>query len=689
MLTAGDTKQVKINKREADHYGYGTSKKTKIEDESHNDKYCNSDMDIGRTCQNSKNGSSAKASGKDLWKSNEKFDKKEKLLVSVKNLGDQGQMSSDGGSLNVGTSDKRNISMKKRKLREWQDNQNGADSSLNAKERSESGLKKEKKSRISKCGSSSMNNCNDKLDKKEKVTSLLSTGSQDHLIDGVEAVRSIHKDEQTWKHRRKFASQKTLDGTNLAKKDRGPGQLSMTATSSSSKVSGSLKTRATFDDVKGSPVESVSSSPLRTSYPQKLGSTGGSILPKDDAINEGLPVNGEPRRCRDREVDGQINRSGTAKKEKVSANHLPESSKPSLLDYQEGDANHKISQTKCSSDFLNCGAEITECRDCSSDMLAIKNGHDKDRVGKHHHGNVVFPQKFGKGSSLQLKDNDRSSTSDFDRDEMKVSEPVNAHVDFLKKSTRNESEIDARSHVSLLKRMNNGKQGIPGNPSSKSKSKKDEKLRVSMSGSIGQCSRDGRMEHPPKLQGHDDSDAKLSAIHIRKLDTATQENLIQDFDGETKTDPIRKDSRSRTTKLAARSEQEAKHESQSRQSASASQQEGASVRHWIHVSGNGDVSKASKYLENPVTNNDSHQSSGDHMLDMKGVGVGDLNAPSPRRTNSSSQTASNALKEAKDLRDYADRLKVSHLFLFNIINIICKIILCCARRWKNLVFLLS
>ncbi|KAJ9154479.1 hypothetical protein P3X46_027806 [Hevea brasiliensis] len=646
---AGDAKQVKMkNKRESDHYGYETSKITKTEDASHADKYR----------LNSKSGSSTKASGKDLCKSNKhfmghlKFDTKEKLPLK---LGDQAQLSADGGPLDMRTSDKRNISIKKRKLKEWQDNQNDFNISLNAKERSESGLKK---SRVPKNRAFSMKGDNDKLDK-----TVFLVGSEDHPIDGMVAVRSIHKDQQPRKHRRKFISQQTLDGINSLKNDLQPGQLSLTATSSSSKVSGSLKTRATFDDVKGSPVESVSSSPLRTSFPEKLASTGGNILGKDDATNGGLPVIDEVRRCRDGEGDGQINQSEM--KEKVSGDPHPES-RELLLDYQDGDANHKIGQTKCSSALFNAGAEMMERRDCSSDLLAIKNCHAEDRVDKYHHDNVFFPKKFGKSSSLKLKDNDRSSTSDFDRDEMKVSEPVNAHGDFSKKRIRNESEIDLRSHASLLKRMNNVKHVIPDKP--RSKSNEDEKVRVSISDSIGQCTKKSRMESPLNLQKRDssdgktstvNSDAKMSTVCIRKWNTATQENLIQDFDSEAKLNPIQKDSGSRTKKLAAHFEQEAKSKSQSHQSALGFQQEGASVGLRVCASGNGDVSKVSKHPENPGTKSSAHHSLGHRMLDMKGVRVRDLNSPSPGRTNSSSQTASNALKEAKDLRDYADRLKIS------------------------------
>ncbi|XP_065863631.1 cysteine-tryptophan domain-containing zinc finger protein 7 isoform X2 [Euphorbia lathyris] len=169
-LGEGNTKLVKMkNKREAEHYGSGNPKKIKID---------LSDKHILKSTECS--------SSRDV-----RCDAKERLPVPVKNLCNQSQISS---SLNV----------KKRKLIEWQGDQNGLDSTATG------------------------NNSRGKLIKKEEVVKKLkvsSWGSQDHAVDGVNAERRIHKDQPLQKNRGNFTSQQHL----------GLAQLSMRATSSSSK----------------------------------------------------------------------------------------------------------------------------------------------------------------------------------------------------------------------------------------------------------------------------------------------------------------------------------------------------------------------------------------------------------------------------------------------------------------------
>lgn len=642
------------NKREADHDGYGTSKKAKTENVDCTDKHQNFDVEPGMVGLNSKSGLSTKASGMNTQKSNKyslsedmKCDSRERLLVSVKKLGDQAQVSSDGGFLDIKlkTGDKRDISLKKRKLLEWQDNQNGKDSNTHVEESSENGLKKEKKSKVSKtlAKESSTKSAHDKLNKKGRVGQILLSGH------GMEEGRIVDKDEQLQKDRKNFASQQTFGGRDLVRKDVGSGQVSMTATSSSSKVLVSLKTRATFDDVKGSPEESVSSSPLRTSMPEKRNSAGGDV-------NGGVPVIGKVRRSWNVEVDGEVNRSGTARKEKVSDGSHPEPLNFFPLDYQDGDDHKLAGKAKPSSDLLNGDAEIIEHRQCSSDLPAIKNCHDEDRVDKNHSDIVLFPQKSHKSSSLWSKDKDRSSTSDFNKNKMKISNPVSEQADLCsKKSTRHESETDSKSHAPFHEGMNNFKHSIPD--TSSTMSSKDKKDHVNRSDSVGQCSKDSRTENQLKVEECDYSDAKLDALCGRNWNATPQQNLIRDFGGETKTNPIQKKSRSGTPKLFSDSEGQGKQESQCHVSVMGSQKGGALDGLPVHASGNGDVSRALKHPGDCGTKN------GAHVADIRGFG--DLNAPSPGRTNSSGVTATNALKEGKDLRDYADRLKVSQLLLFS------------------------
>ncbi|XP_065863608.1 cysteine-tryptophan domain-containing zinc finger protein 7-like isoform X2 [Euphorbia lathyris] len=650
-LGGGNTKQIKMkNKRLADHDGYGNIKKIKT-DLSDGDKYCNSDTGLGRMGLNSKSGLSIKVRGKDLLKSNEcsfsgdvKCDTKERLPVSVKKLCDQSQISSGGGSLNVGTSDKRNISLKKRKMKEWQDDQNGLDSTGNDEDSSGTGLKKVKKLKVSKSGASIMNNSREKLDKKEVVAHSLSSGSQDHAVDGVNAERRIRKDQRPWKHRGNFTSQQHLDATDSSRKYPGLAQVSMTATSSSSKVSGSFKTQTTLDDAKGSPVESVSSSPMRIPFSEKLGSTGCDILGKDNATNGDFPVIDVLKTRWDQKGDDQINQSGTGKMEKLSGVPHPKSFKVLPLDYQDGDPKPKVHQTKCSSQLLNGRGEIMKQHKSPVDVFATKNCHNEVRVEKNLSENMLPLHKSGKGPSLQFKENNRSSIADFDRDQ-KLSEPGNAQVDIFNKRTGKEGEVDLRSHAPPRKRMNNAKHSIPDKRSSKFC--KDEKVHVNRSNSESQFSKDGRVEIPLK---HDpnDTNKKMVSLDSKKRDTGPRGNLVPGCDNDTKVYSVQKELRPETSSLVAHAESEAIHESRIHQSTQGSQRERASDGHFAHAPGNDDVSKASLHPGSCEKMNGVQI-----MLDAKNVK--DINAPIP----ASSQTATEILEKAKELRDYADVLKNS------------------------------
>lgn len=80
--------------------------------------------------------------------------------------------------------------------------------------------------------------------------------------------RSIEKEQQVKKPRAKMRL--TIEDIDELRKDLGCEHLSMAATSSSSKVSDSRKNRLSYVEVKGSPEESVSSSPMRMLYPNQV-----------------------------------------------------------------------------------------------------------------------------------------------------------------------------------------------------------------------------------------------------------------------------------------------------------------------------------------------------------------------------------------------------------------------------------
>ncbi|CBI32242.3 unnamed protein product, partial [Vitis vinifera] len=144
------------------------------------------------------------------------------------------------GSLNVGKYDSRDIVAKKRKVKECQDTEIYS-------------------------------------------SSLPSTGH--HLEDSGAFVKEEFSESDHRKEKKARVS-----------KDLGSVQpsVAVAATSSSSKVSGSHKTKTNFQEVRGSPVESVSSSPLRISNPEKHTSVRRNLMGKDDSRDVGSKVQVQP-----------------------------------------------------------------------------------------------------------------------------------------------------------------------------------------------------------------------------------------------------------------------------------------------------------------------------------------------------------------------------------------------------------
>ncbi|KAK9945607.1 hypothetical protein M0R45_011115 [Rubus argutus] len=185
---------------------------------------------------------------------------------------------------------------------------------------SENDCRKEKKARVSKS------------EGKESSASKGRGGRTDK--------KSSHtKNQQRGKDLSSRLTQRSRNGLDSLKKDLGSAQVSVAATSSSSKVSGSQRTKSSFQEVKGSPVESVSSSPMRILNPDKHESVLRDLRGKDESQDAGRFALGSPRRCSDGEDDGRSDRSGTARKEKFSsgAYHRSESS---VLDVQDRDFSH-------------------------------------------------------------------------------------------------------------------------------------------------------------------------------------------------------------------------------------------------------------------------------------------------------------------------------------------------------------
>lgn len=667
QISAGDAKQIKMkSKREADEHGCGTSKKSKTEDLYYSDKHQTSEMDLVRVRISSSAVLPTKGSGKDMRKYDEyclsedaKFDAKDKVIVSVKKLGDQAQIMSDGGSLDMRKSSKKGGSLKKRKSNNWDDNKNQVEMFQNSahdggvyekEESSESGFRKQKKLRVSKTElkeSSTNDDDDDKSNKRGRMSQLILSSRDNPVVE-----------QQLRKHKKKVSSKQNVDVVDSLRRD----LVSGTATSSSSKVSGSRKTRANIEEVKGSPVESVSSSPLKASNLDKFTSVGGNIVEKGDTMTSDLPVMDDSRRCSDGDINADLNLSGTQ--------IHPKSCKFSTLVYNtDGDASHKFSvKLKPSSEvgnthMLNGDVDTVEQNvQFTGDLHVTEHIYDEARAKKNHHEHAVL-QKSGTNSSLESRDKSRRSKSDFDRGTMNISDPVNKYT---KKSQSTDSDINPNLRVPGYETVADAKHGFPKNSSIRFS--KEEKNHASRVDPVGQWSSESQKESKLKQKEHYDSDMKLGAPCSRNGKLAPQQSLIQDFEGENKANLKQIEPRNGKLKFS-RSDGEGKQEKVSIGCGPVLGQQKGGVLDGRPIDAPSDVSKALKHSGNGnVDKTNGVNNSLRHVVPER-QGVRDLNASSPVRTISSSQIASNTLKEAKDLRDTADRLKV-HLLPLLIIYLL-------------------
>lgn len=355
------------SKRVDNQDGVRASKKIKAEDFHYTNDAWRSNQDvIEKVVPGLTDDLLTKATGKKKQKHNKyisskeaKGDTRDKLLESRKKLAGKVQVPLDGEyKTQTGSSD---FTMKKRKVKEWQEHQvysetlpfNGhfLDNMASMKEEiSESELRKKKKARPLKPEgkeySASMKD--GKLDKKGTLARKMLSGTdgRDPLAYGTEECRGGSMNEyQPGQRQGNAVSQQAPDGEDSLKRDLGSGQTLMAATSSSSKVSSSRKSKANFQ-VKSSPVESVSSSPLKICNTDNLTTARSNIVGKNDAANVDLPVVGSPRQCSDGETDGRIDQFGMARTDKgssivqhasVTGQRIEESSVP--YSFQERDAN--------------------------------------------------------------------------------------------------------------------------------------------------------------------------------------------------------------------------------------------------------------------------------------------------------------------------------------------------------------
>lgn len=203
---------------------------------------------------------SAQTHSEHLYAKDGKFEVSDRLPMSMKTVRDSCQGISGSGSMGI---EKYNEGHgMKRKLQDRQDSQDNLETFCSEKNLPAGDYMKEMKPLVSVTEGQESSACrgDDKLNKKGKVTRIILSGSRDSL--------TARNGRQQQKISTSCKPKLTLDDLAKLKKDLGCEQLSAAATSSSSKVSGSRK-RSSYQKVV-SPVESVCSSPLRSSNLAKV-----------------------------------------------------------------------------------------------------------------------------------------------------------------------------------------------------------------------------------------------------------------------------------------------------------------------------------------------------------------------------------------------------------------------------------
>ena len=625
-LFSGDTKNMKVKSRkDPDQDSSRPSKKSKsdkvhstneewiveqsgttrkVGDHSSNSTFPNTSVGKDRHRQKDPSSLRDSKSGKD------------RLPVSAETTKDKGQGSLDEGSLDLGNCDSIG-SVKKRKLKGYQDAQTYSPGNprLQESKTSEhefSNSRKEKKAK------------NSKYEGKESSASK-GSGRSDKKVSHTKTQKFRQKPESSLSHR-------SLDGMDCSKRDLGSVQASVAATSSSSKVSGSHKTKASFQEVKGSPVESVSSSPIRISNADKF--TNKEIIGKDDSHD--IAAADSPRRCSGREDDGENDRSGTARKDKsFTISHRS--------DFQDKGVNH-LSDTKLKAQTTGY------CTDGGVDTIVPDGTHPGTEQIKHpgednivYYANTSQARKNGIESGLEGNNPNDSCKSE-------------SHADKVK-STSSPCQLKDQSPLHEAK-----------NKDGKIKLQEKFGFKPDLNGITyaGKNDYTGKKESRKKEnhsnRGHDFQDVSTDTPCKQEVFHAPIQNQLPDCDTE----------RSTKRSLLERTDQEVHGKGKPLPSFPS---EGSQVETLGHCprpvglhKGNGDmevdpskvddVSKLQKKQLKKTGHQNGNQQIGSRNPILNGHKSKELDAPSPARRDSSSHAANNALKEAKDLKHLADRLKV-------------------------------
>lgn len=563
------------------------------------------------------------------------------------------------------------------------------DSRVDAREAfSENELKREKKLKVLKpeVKDSSIRKADGRLETKGRPTKILFSGSREHLTYGMENDGFAVKEEHREQFQVNAMPRQASEGMESFKKDSGYAQSSAAATSSSSKVSSSRKSRGNFQEARGSPVESVSSSPFRNSNSDKLLPSRRKFEQKDDALNAGLSAIGSPKNYSDGEFDAgserperMKNNASSFQGRSLEGHRAVESrgldSMRGKYDYKHNEAS-KLYEGK-DKDGLHLklfgdthddfSPTDFECRNLVNatakhdkyEPLDKDHFRDSEKMNNYHLANGSMQRKSCKGSSHSREKH--STKSGLDRCKIKVPGSVSKQVELLSAKNDPDSQdmVHSASHDNYCKDFKHGN----GNCAYPEKDvedvvKKESLVKLSFVG--------GRESHSDRgkqgiLEAHGsglfDKQHRDGNSRDAVSGTGDGKSMFQDI---TQRDPHADDK-----KLIGRSEMAPgrgksqpvvsygdKQETQCRGNQLIPTVKGGKIESCPIDAANGDPKV--------IKSRQPDEENGTHQVSLRQVTPGRLDHRSPVRRDG--QSAANVLKEARDLKHTANRLKV---FIFS------------------------
>ncbi|KAK9015376.1 hypothetical protein V6N11_006487 [Hibiscus sabdariffa] len=434
-------------------------------------------------------------------------------------------------------------------------------------------------------------------------------------------------------------SQRNLCGTDSLKRDFASSEPSLAAATSSSKLSYSHKSKPGFHETENSPEKSVSSSSMRSVNPDKLPLARRNVTAKDESCDAGLFVAGSPSRYSDGEDKGQSDNSGI-RKGKTSLGAQRGSLDSCILAVQDKDdgqlggrrtkASVESSLDVRKGQFMNGTVDyLGQEAKYAGELTTVDKHHDEDNQNdKHGDGNVSQPRKLGKGSSQSKNRSHKLKSDSVDEPEDRV-------------PSRKVKPRDGSNHF-------------------------QEKLRVKSNESVNGFVDDNK-ESVGKLSGESGkresqsnvgcSDAKRDATGGQDVMSTMKQNIVQDGNASNskcmkRTHPDIASGRGNLLSLPPSGG--TPNEMLTHCPCPTGSQKGNGAD-----GSQGDVlKKVQKQIKKADHQNGTRHGSSRHTT-SGGHRTRDVDAPSPMRKDSSSQAATNALKEAKDLKHLADRLKNS------------------------------